>query len=508
MAAITPTIHHFLGTASLATLSQAARDALPDVEGRSFEHELRLLDTPDLALRRRGWLLEWRQRQGEGMGEGELCLRRHGRDSLLRGAAPTCPATVPAVDSSRLRARLAALCGADPLRTVRCWRGQGWAAPCRNQDQKIECELSAVTYPSAGAGVVLGELRAKRGYERETATWAGQLSAVLPWRTLAEDPLLVLEREVGPGQPTVPPRQSADAPARAAVAAVLQGHLGVIAQVAPPGAGAPDAEALHDLRVAARRTRSLLRGHRGLFDPRLVLHFAGEFRWLARATSRLRDLDVLLEALTAPSADFAPLAPAERVALAGVVTAERAVAAGRLARLLASSRYARLLADWAAALGLAIAEDGDGPRLLTATSRAVRRALRRLRRDAEAVEAHYTPDGLHELRKRGKRLRYLLEPFTALYPRERIGVVLADLKALQTMMGEICDRNAALELLDGPLARRARGSRPLRDALAAARAALEARITRSEVAAVVAALARFDARDHQRTLGELFEPAP
>ncbi len=508
MAAITPAIHHFLGTASLASLTQAARHALPDGEGHGFEQEIRLLDTPDLALRRRGWLLEWRRRQDEHVGEGELCLRREGHAPQLRGASPGCPASVPAVDAPRLRARLAALCGADPLRTVHCWLGRGWATPCRNQDEKIECELSAVAYPSAGAHLVLGELRAKRGYERETAAWARQLSAVLPWRALRDDPLLVLEREIGRGRPTTPPRQDADAPARAAVAAVLREHLTVIAEIAPPGADAPGTEALHDLRVASRRTRSLLRGHRGLFDARLVEHFASEFRWLARATSDLRDLDVLLDALTAPSADFAPLAPADRIALAGLVTDERAVAARRLARLLASRRYARLLADWAAALALSSADDGDGPRLLTATSRAIRRALRRLRRDAEAVEAHYSPEGLHELRKRGKRLRYLLEPFTELYPRERIGVVLADLKALQTMMGEICDRNAALELLDGPLARRARGARPLRAALAAARAALEARVTPSEVAAVVAALARFDARDHQRTLTALFEPVP
>jgi inorganic triphosphatase YgiF len=54
-----------------------------------------------------------------------------------------------------------------------------------------------------------------------------------------------------------------------------------------------DAEPVHDLRVAVRRLRALLRAARTLFAGEWADHLRGELDWLGRALGPLRDLDVL-----------------------------------------------------------------------------------------------------------------------------------------------------------------------------------------------------------------------
>src|SRR5437867_11326577 len=56
-----------------------------------------------------------------------------------------------------------------------------------------------------------------------------------------------------------------------------------------PGTRAGEAEALHDFRVATRRSRALLRPCSGVDD------LQRELRWLAGLLGPVRDLDVLIE---------------------------------------------------------------------------------------------------------------------------------------------------------------------------------------------------------------------
>jgi CHAD domain-containing protein len=69
---------------------------------------------------------------------------------------------------------------------------------------------------------------------------------------------------------------------------------------ATSGRAAPwDPEAIHDLRVALRRLRTVLRPARSLFGRRHVMEIADGLRRLASATGRLRDAEVLRETLAA-----------------------------------------------------------------------------------------------------------------------------------------------------------------------------------------------------------------
>ena len=500
-------IFHFVSSLSLQDFGRALRAALP--RGRILQHEgeLLILDRLDLALRRKGWILSLTHNAEHS----SLSLRHLARQaSVSAQAAPQAPQAVRDIRAPRLKARLQEMLGDAPLTVVQRWHTLGLRYDCLNDDDKIECTLVANQYRAtaaeASAAPLLIELIPKRGYERETAALAGRLQ--LPWRALENDLLCVLEErhliELDE-QASSPPCTPRDHGATVVARVLLEHHATMCAKVEAGGA-APASEELHDLRVATRHTRSLLRAFRRALGHPLEDHFSAEFRWLARATSRLRDIDVLVVALREPDADYRDVSAADRACIIALLERERTRDAAGLREVLASKRYARLRRAWPAALAAVIAHPArDVPRIEVAAARAIRQALARVRRDLALVEHDYSPAALHALRKQCKRLRYLVEPFAKLYPRPGIAAAQAELKRVQTMMGEICDRHAQLALFKGVLWRRTRGEPALRAALKRTCTELRSRLAASDVDAVLTALAEFDASGHHAMLDALFQ---
>jgi CHAD domain-containing protein len=56
-------------------------------------------------------------------------------------------------------------------------------------------------------------------------------------------------------------------------------------------------------------------------------------------------------------------------------------------------------------------------------------------------------EALHDLRKKGKELRYLLEFFASLYPSEIVKPMVATLKGLQDVLGRFQDREVQADAL-------------------------------------------------------------
>jgi CHAD domain-containing protein len=69
----------------------------------------------------------------------------------------------------------------------------------------------------------------------------------------------------------------------------------------------------------------------------------------------------------------------------------------------------------------------------------VERAFRRVLRRGRAISPESAPEALHDLRKRAKELRYLLECFQTLYPDDVRVVEVKELKNLQDNLGEYQD---------------------------------------------------------------------
>ena len=168
-----------------------------------------------------------------------------------------------------------------------------------------------------------------------------------------------------------------------------------------------DAEALHQLRVATRRARALLRAARGMIDPEWAEPLRAELKWLGGLLGPVRDVDVLLEHLDAEAAALeGDDARAFRRLRAGLVN-EREEARAELLEAMDSERYFRLL-DMLERSDRAPA--GDLARPLPEIAG---RAFTRLRKAVEALPKRPADEELHRVRIKTKRARYageLAEP--------------------------------------------------------------------------------------------------
>ncbi|WP_243751185.1 CHAD domain-containing protein [Paraburkholderia sp. BL10I2N1] len=200
----------------------------------------------------------------------------------------------------------------------------------------------------------------------------------------------------------------------------------------------PSAEGLHQLRVALRRMRSLWWAYRPLLDRGENTRQRALFKFLADAAGKTRDYDILIELLATRSKADVP---------ADFAKARQ--------RALEVSRETLSNADMKTLLHNVLAETS---RALKATER--RRPLhafsdgrvavsekdltRRIRRAAKARRSDYT--AIHDVRKAGKRVRYLLELFGPVLSGQH-QKTLKRLKRIQTLLGELNDVVASEALL-------------------------------------------------------------
>jgi CHAD domain-containing protein len=202
-----------------------------------------------------------------------------------------------------------------------------------------------------------------------------------------------------------------------------------------------DTEFLHDLRVAVRRTRSALKLAGDVLPGDMAARFRPEFKWLGDLTTPTRDLDVYLLGYADMAAGLVAATADELQPFHDHLERSRAAAHKELARGLRSARFSRLRREWPHAL----ADVGGGTRSpgrntvgRLAASR-IGRAHRRVLRDGGAITPTSPPESLHELRKRCKELRYLLEFFGSLYDPGQHWQAVKELKALQDCLGEFQD---------------------------------------------------------------------
>jgi CHAD domain-containing protein len=244
------------------------------------------------------------------------------------------------------------------------------------------------------------------------------------------------------------PRQRADTAAVAILA-----HLQAVIEMNLPGTlDDVDTEFLHDLRVAVRRTRSLQRELKGVFPPDELAHFRAEFKWLQAVTGPTRDLDVYLldfdafaRSLDGPQQpDLEPL----RALLVERRTRERR----KMVRALRSHRSQALFAAWQRFIGLlaGLAEDDrpDAARpVAQVAAKRISKVYRQMVRMGEAIDGESPAEALHELRKKGKELRYLLEFFSSMFEAKTVKPMVKTLKSLQDTLGTFQDREVQAEML-------------------------------------------------------------
>lgn len=340
-------------------------------------------------------------------------------------------------------------------------------------------------------------LAAVRGYDKEFARACRRLDDT--GYTRADESLVAaaIAREGRPpaGVSSKPGVKLEPGEIGGAAAARLCLRLTEIVQANLPGTVADtDTEFLHDLRVAVRRSRALQRELRGVFDPETLPGFRDELKWLQQVTGPTRDLDVnLLDLDALGEGDLDPL----RALLVKRRRAERR----RMVQALESARTATLLQEWSAALLRLAQGEGGGPDAGTPVSdiagKRIVKVYDRMVKAGAKIDADSPAEALHDLRKQGKELRYLLEFFggSAAKP------LVASLKALQDTLGRFQDREVQAQLI-ASLGEEVDGARTLM-----AMGRLVDRLERQQAAARAEFAERFDAfasKRQRKLVGKVF----
>lgn len=165
-----------------------------------------------------------------------------------------------------------------------------------------------------------------------------------------------------------------------------------------------DSEALHQMRVATRRIRAILRAVRSFLVPEWTEHVRQEIGWIGSLLGEVRDWDVLLEYFRQNFQDFSSY---ERRAFQSILDKfedQRSIARAKLLEGLRSDRYLNLLDH----VEDSLTHLPFQPSPLTIDDLA-RKAFHKLQDFVKSANDHFPKPELHRTRILLKRARYALE---------------------------------------------------------------------------------------------------
>ncbi|GJH28023.1 CHAD domain-containing protein [Caballeronia novacaledonica] len=204
-------------------------------------------------------------------------------------------------------------------------------------------------------------------------------------------------------------------------------------------------EHVHQLRVAQRRLKTLLKLFRDYVDDVWSTRIAPDLTWFGDLLADARDWDVFVDKTLPAYAESDDSAERWQTLIAAA-DVKRRVARDKVRDALASKRYARLtlaFVEWLARF--ASQEDESPTRFVSYAEKRIRKDYRRIARvpDLASLEAHER----HRVRIHAKRLRYALEFFRSVTSRRTRKDTAKLLGELQTALGEANDAAVAADRL-------------------------------------------------------------
>jgi CHAD domain-containing protein/adenylate cyclase class IV len=398
---------------------------LPDLGGSPLEARVFTsvyYDTADGSLARAGITLRRRTERGGSVWQ----LKLPTADARLELEQPGGPAAMP----DELAAVLVAHLRHGPVAPVAELRTRRHGSLVARNGTTAEVTIDEVavmdSHRVTGEFVEI-EVELRSGDPKRLDEIAGELAVVGARPTNGEPKLF---RALGIGSA----REKRPHEPFEALRALLRRQLREILAHDPGTRLGTDPESLHDMRVAVRRSRALLRAGQALVAED-VDALAAELRWLGEALGTVRDLDVLRDRL---HAETAVLVQADRTAANHMLRAldrNRTRERRALLKTLSGERYFALLDRFDETLAALQPSGAD----VSLDGLAVRQ-LRKLAKAVRALAADPPDAELHELRKLGKHTRYAYE----LAGRDR---VVRRAKELQDVLGEHQDAVVAEERL-------------------------------------------------------------
>ena len=207
-------------------------------------------------------------------------------------------------------------------------------------------------------------------------------------------------------------------------------------------------DAVHQMRVSARRLRSGLKAFKSLLDPEIADRLRGELAWMAASLGAARDAEVLQERLDR-HADRLPERQGRlaRAVIDPALESQAAAAAREAEAMLESLRYRELLVSLVAVaqrppLSIEADQPADEvlPRLLRKATGRLDKAINRLTQDGPA-------EPWHEARIVAKRARYVADACAPVLGK-RVQTLAARLAEVTDLLGTHHDAHVAQATLE------------------------------------------------------------
>ncbi|MGE3977524.1 MAG: CHAD domain-containing protein [Nitrospira sp.] len=203
---------------------------------------------------------------------------------------------------------------------------------------------------------------------------------------------------------TPPMQPEAEAPAVECLKWALAQHVGRLLAHDPGTRLGTEPESLHQLRVATRRLRAVLRTARPVFLPAWVTSLQQELKWLSELLGPARDLDVQIAYFTEESA---ALDARDRKLLAQFIShlrTQREAVQQMVLNELTSARYFELIRR--------LQQAAQTPSVVESSltvRRLAKRAFKKLRKAISRLAPSPSGTQLHKVRIKAKRARYAAE---------------------------------------------------------------------------------------------------
>jgi triphosphatase len=442
--------------------SEAAESALAELktfqagDGAVRQLDATYFDTPDHALRRAGYGL--RVRDGEGGRKQTLksasaggVFSRGEWETVVEGPGPDRDALALTPAAAMLENR--------PLAPVFTTHVERVVRLIQVGEATIETALDRGELSAADrrAPVCELELELKAGPPSALFDLARTLAARVPLRLS-----LVSKAERGydlaAGEDGAPPRRHATAlRPKATVGEALQAlgraDLGHLCAALEALRERPEAEAVHQARVATRRLRALLKIFKPLAQGQAARQLDEELSWLAGEFDAARDLDVFVGEVwreAAPGAEFTGKDAFERglqaVHANAYLRMEAALESPRARAVLLEAAAWLEAGDWATAPELVEIRDDLAKAYAAGVLHDRRKAVKKRAKRFDDLDAA----ARHRLRLKGKTLRYAAEDLAPLFPEhaERAERFVKAAKAAQDTLGALNDRSVRESLVD------------------------------------------------------------
>lgn len=231
-----------------------------------------------------------------------------------------------------------------------------------------------------------------------------------------------------------------------------------------------DSEFLHDFRVAVRRTRSGLSQIKKVLPGDVTRKAKKDFAWLGSITGPTRDLDVYL----LNEQNYRKRLP-ERLqkgldTFFADILDRRNIEQQKLVQYMQTEKYRQVLGHWHDFLYSEIDDAGgknSGRPVVEPAREIIFRKYKKVMKDGKAITEHCPDEKLHRLRIDCKKLRYILEFFSSLFPSKEMKKIIKILKSLQDNLGDFNDLSVQQDMLREYLASLRPGSRKNQELAAA-----------------------------------------